>query len=221
MAIEKVNITNQVIEYLKQNIANGNWTIGEKIPSENQLTVQLQVSRASVRAAIQHLIGIGILESVHGKGTFLVDTFGDENKITAKDCQDIYKVLEFRRILESEACYLATQHAGPQFIKKLKKYLAHMMECRDTDNKEEFVSTDIKFHKEICKASDNQLISKSMNKVFEEHQRNHKQLNDLLGYNDGIYFHSAIIEAIEKKDANYARSLMYDHLQSAISRLGM
>ena len=32
MKIKKVNVTNQVVEYLKENIEAGNWKVGEKIP---------------------------------------------------------------------------------------------------------------------------------------------------------------------------------------------
>ena len=112
------NVTEQLVQYFKDNINSGNWKVGEKIPSENQLTEILGVSRASVRTAIQYLVGVGVLESRHGKGTFLLDDQVDEstgsgNKITSEDCRDILKVLEFRRIVESEACYLAAENAAP------------------------------------------------------------------------------------------------------------
>ena len=91
------SITEQVVQYFKDNINAGNWTVGEKIPSENRLTETLGVSRASVRTAIQYLIALGVLESRHGKGTCLLEDHVDEHtgsqtKITAQDCQDIEKV---------------------------------------------------------------------------------------------------------------------------------
>lgn len=59
------------MQYLKENIEAENWKVGEKIPSENQLTSTLGVSRSSVRNALRYMIGIGVLESIHGKGTYL------------------------------------------------------------------------------------------------------------------------------------------------------
>ena len=53
--IRRVNVTNQVVEYLKENIESGNWSVGEKIPSEHQMTELLGVSRSSVRTAIQYM----------------------------------------------------------------------------------------------------------------------------------------------------------------------
>ena len=58
--------------YLKEQIDSGAWKAGEKIPSENTLTKELGVSRASVRDAIRYFAGQGVLESRHGKGTFLL-----------------------------------------------------------------------------------------------------------------------------------------------------
>ena len=50
MAIQKQNITDQVVLFLKEQIENGIWLPGEKIDSENKLTKELEVSRASVRS---------------------------------------------------------------------------------------------------------------------------------------------------------------------------
>ena len=50
--IEKVNVTNQVVSFIQKNIQDGTWPVGSKIPSENQMTEALGVSRPSVRAAI-------------------------------------------------------------------------------------------------------------------------------------------------------------------------
>lgn len=220
--ITHTDVTGQIVEYFKENILSGEWEVGKKIPSENQLTVTLGVSRASVRTAIRQLVGIGVLESVHGKGTFLVDdqvndSAGGDNKITAEDCKNMQKVLEFRRIVESEACYLAAKHATPKLLDDLQKYLDHMMENKD--EKEKFVTADVKFHKEICGASENPLLEKSMNKVFEETRKNYRQMNDVFGYRDGIYYHTLILNAIKNGNAEQAREYMYEHLQNGINRL--
>lgn len=222
MMITHSDVTGQIVEYFKENILSGGWKVGEKIPSENQLTATLGVSRASVRTAIRQLVGIGVLESVHGKGTFLVDdqindSASGDNKITAEDCKDMLKVLEFRRIVESEACYLAAQEVSPQLLEELQKCLDHMVENKD--EKEKFVAADVKFHKEICGASGNPLLEKSMNKVFEETKRNHRQMNDIFGYQDGIYYHTLILNAMKNGSADQAREYMYEHLQNGINRL--
>jgi GntR family transcriptional regulator len=44
---------------------------GDAIPSERALVVSLAVSRVTVRQAIADLVAAGVLERVHGKGTYL------------------------------------------------------------------------------------------------------------------------------------------------------
>ena len=85
-----------MVDYLKKNIESGNWTVGEKIPSENQMTEELGVSRSSIRTALQYLIGLGVLESVHGKGTYLINSRVEnwdetENKNHIRGLQGILK----------------------------------------------------------------------------------------------------------------------------------
>jgi len=63
MITKSASITNQVIDYLKENIESGTWAVGEKIPSENQMVADLGVSRSSIRTALQYLIGLGVLKS--------------------------------------------------------------------------------------------------------------------------------------------------------------
>lgn len=222
MNIVKSNITEQIIEYLKTNIENENWKLGEKIPSENQLTEILGVSRASIRVAIQQLIAIGALESFQGKGTYVksnnINAFSyNPNSITREDCQDISKVLEFRRIVETEACYLAAQNANEKTIANLQKYLTIM--SKSIGKPKEFIKSDRLYHEEISKASGNQLLEKSLKDVFAKTEKSHKQINEIFGYDDGMYYHKAILKAIESKDAELAKRLMREHLQQAIDRL--
>ena len=61
--MDTTSITDRVLAYYKEQILSGAWQVGEKIPSEHQLTELLGVSRASVRTATRQLIGLGVLES--------------------------------------------------------------------------------------------------------------------------------------------------------------
>ncbi|MGI6069390.1 MAG: FadR/GntR family transcriptional regulator [Blautia sp.] len=222
MKVERVNVTNQIIAYLIENIKNGSWQEGEKIPSENQLIKELGVSRASVRTAIQHLTAIGALESVHGKGTFLLDANvenwgSQDNVITAKDCEDIEKVLEFRRIVEPEACYLAALRGTPKLTAALERYLDLMRTTQG--NQKDFVEADMKFHEAICRAAGNPLMEKTMVRVFGETRRYHEKMNDIFGYQEGIRYHTLLTEAFRNRDAVLAKELMYEHLQNGIDHL--
>ncbi|AIF53103.1 FadR/GntR family transcriptional regulator [Pelosinus sp. UFO1] len=222
MQILKANITQQVIEYLKKNIENGTWAVGEKIPSENNLTEILGVSRASVRVAIQQFIALDALQSIQGKGTFvktnnITGVSSNLNAIDEANYDDIIQVLEFRRIIETECAYIAAQQATDETINNLKKYLGNMK--NSIDQSEEFVKQDMLFHEEICHATGNRLLENCLKEVFQQTAKNHKQMNEAFGYNDGIYYHTLLLKAIKNKDARKAKNLMKEHLQQAIERL--
>lgn len=222
MQILKVNITQQVIQYLKENIENGTWTVGEKIPSENDLTKILGVSRASIRVAIQQFIALDVLESIHGKGTFvrtntIVGVNSNVNVINEAYYDDINQVLEFRRIIETECAYIAAEQATDETINNLELCLKNMK--NSINQPEEFIKQDMLFHEEICHATGNHLLENCLKEVFQKTAKDHKHMNEAFGYNDGIYFHTLLLAAIKDKDAKKAKSLMKEHLGQAIERL--
>lgn len=59
-----------LMEELKEKIVSGRIQPGEKLPSENQFTVQYSLSRHTVRKALSLLEQEGYIEACHGKGTF-------------------------------------------------------------------------------------------------------------------------------------------------------
>jgi len=61
----------QLREELKEKIRKGEWKIGDQIPTETDLMRDYQVSRATVRAALESLSSEGYLVKKHGVGTFV------------------------------------------------------------------------------------------------------------------------------------------------------
>lgn len=59
----------QIKDVLAKEITNGMYK--DKIPSERDLMNRFSVSRTTVREAISHLVKEGVLEKIHGKGTFI------------------------------------------------------------------------------------------------------------------------------------------------------
>lgn len=56
---------------LEQQIRDGMWALHERIPTENELMNQYQVSRTTVRLALTALVNEGLLRRQQGKGTFV------------------------------------------------------------------------------------------------------------------------------------------------------
>ncbi|ASG79363.1 MULTISPECIES: GntR family transcriptional regulator [Lactiplantibacillus] len=63
----------QIHNQIKQAIEAGRWAVGDRIPSERELAGQFDVSRMTLRQAIQTLVDEGILERRVGAGTFVAN----------------------------------------------------------------------------------------------------------------------------------------------------
>ncbi|MDR1730833.1 MAG: GntR family transcriptional regulator [Synergistaceae bacterium] len=66
-----ISLYYQVEEFIRERIQNGIWRVGDKLPSEPEFAQQLNVSRATVRQAVQDLVQKGMLERKHGSGTYV------------------------------------------------------------------------------------------------------------------------------------------------------
>jgi DNA-binding GntR family transcriptional regulator len=64
----------QVAGDLRSDIRSGSLAPGARLPSENELAGQYGVSRVTIRHAIKTLSEEGLVEAVHGRGTFVTDS---------------------------------------------------------------------------------------------------------------------------------------------------
>jgi GntR family histidine utilization transcriptional repressor len=90
-------------QYIRENIESGEWPQHAKVPSENELTVQFNVSRMTARRALQELTEQGILVRSQGAGTF-VATFKSQSSL-----------LEIRNISD-EISERGHQHKAKQLL---------------------------------------------------------------------------------------------------------
>jgi GntR family transcriptional regulator len=63
----------QIQQVLQDRIASGQYTPGDQIPSEQDLSLLFDVSRMTVRKALEGLVARGILFRQKGKGTFIAE----------------------------------------------------------------------------------------------------------------------------------------------------
>lgn len=78
---------------LRENIEDGKWKVGEKIPAERELARYFKVSRMTLRQAIQELVDEGILERRVGAGTFVANRKVQERMSGITSFTDLMKSL--------------------------------------------------------------------------------------------------------------------------------
>lgn len=61
----------QIKNEIKKKAIDGQWEPGYRLPSEEQLVSELNVSRGTLRKAVTMLVEEGVLEKIQGKGTFV------------------------------------------------------------------------------------------------------------------------------------------------------
>jgi DNA-binding GntR family transcriptional regulator len=68
-----VPLYQQLQEILRQQIGRKVYTVGGKLPSENELCAQYDVTRPTIRQALDGLVREGLVYKQHGKGVFVTD----------------------------------------------------------------------------------------------------------------------------------------------------
>ncbi|MBE9390263.1 GntR family transcriptional regulator [Vagococcus salmoninarum] len=61
----------QIHDKIREEIESGKWKVGERLPSERELSITFGVSRMTLRQAVQTLADEGILERKIGSGTYV------------------------------------------------------------------------------------------------------------------------------------------------------
>lgn len=61
----------QIKDDIKTEILSGQYQEGEKLPSENELVKTYDVTRTTIQRALDILVHDGLIEKIHGKGSFV------------------------------------------------------------------------------------------------------------------------------------------------------
>ncbi|MFZ5966989.1 MAG: PLP-dependent aminotransferase family protein [Bacillota bacterium] len=71
--ISNIPLYRQIVTYIKQKIANGDWTVGTKLPPQREMAKLFDVNRSTVIEALEELKAEGLLEGKGGNGTRIVN----------------------------------------------------------------------------------------------------------------------------------------------------
>lgn len=62
----------QIVQYICDKVANGEWPIGSRLPSQRLLAESFQVNRSTISTAIDELTSYGIISGKYGAGTQII-----------------------------------------------------------------------------------------------------------------------------------------------------
>lgn len=200
------------------------FVIGDKLPNENELAKQLQVSRTTLREGIRILVTRNILVIKRGKGTYVANheklegNFGLEEFSTFKtNIKDLY---EMRLIFEPQSAFYAAKRATDKELARILHY--GKLEEKNILNNVDRTETEQAFHKSIAKATHNEFMNKLMPILYKAIDKGViLSLENKTIIQDTLNDHHTIMEFLEARDAEGAKTAMKLHILRAIRGLGI
>ncbi len=213
----------RLVRSLGVRIVSGQLSPGDALPTEAQLVEEFGSSRSTVREAVKVLSAKGLVVARTRVGTLVQPESSwnllDPEVLAWRYTSDpsgaqLDDLAGLRVALEPEAARLAASARNRRCVAELRAAYGRMeATLADPD---EFIEHDLDFHRRVVEASGNQLLVQLNSLLFlafeaarQVHTRNVRRNRRTLPA------HLAVVEAIERRDADAAASLMRSLVQGA------
>ena len=220
--LEPKRLYRQIAEQLRALMESGEFAVGQRIPAERDLAMQLGVSRPSVREALIALEVEGWVEVRSGSGVYVLrNTAPLTGTKAAYDEWGPLQLIMARGLIEGEAAALAAQHATKEQIAKMADALAHMklalQEGKDP------LAGDEQFHRAISQACSNEVLRDTISRYWQARRSPlYLRLADYFerpaSWRAVMTEHRAVLKAIKNRNPNAAREAMQGHMSKALAR---
>lgn len=213
--LSKLTIREQVSHRLAAMVQGGILRVGDELPSERELATTLEVSRETVRGAIQMLAAIGMVEISQGSRTKIARTGGfpyQNNLIqpvlSGRSEDEVYQA---RLLVEIPAIRSAVERIDADGLGRLRRLVDAQREMiGDTVR---FQISDAEFHDAIYRASGNDLVAGFLHELFTFGMEYRRYV--LLGEGAvslSLADHIEILDGFERRDPDVAAAAMKKHL---------
>ncbi|OZI29016.1 GntR family transcriptional regulator [Bordetella genomosp. 1] len=226
MLTHSLTLTDRVAGRIAEQIAQGFYAVGAKLPAGRDLAREFGVSAAVIREATERLRAQGLVRSRQGSGcVVLARTTHQGFQVTfdtGMDRAQLAEVIELRMELEGGAAALAARRRTPDDLQALRGALAEL--GRHLDDPERGVEHDLAFHRAIAQATHNasyrqllQYLNLQLRQAVHTARSNTQRQPGLAARVHQE--HEAVLAAIEAGDADAARQAVRQHLRNAAARL--
>ncbi len=205
----------EVVHTIGLRILRGELEPGEPLPTEEELSEELAVSRTVLREAVKVLAAKGLVEARPKTGT-RVRPRGDWNLIDPDvlawrieanpDGRFFRDIIELRRIIEPEAARLAAARATDEEIAQLDEVF-HEMELAVGDP-DAYLAPDLRFHELILEACHNELLEQMASTMRAVFRALFVAARTAETIGRATHLHGAIVEAIRARDGARAEASM-------------
>lgn len=217
--VSRVTLGEQVAAQLAEQITEGRWPPGDRLPSESELCAALGIGRSTLREALKSLAFVGLVQMRPGEGTYVMDgTRVLVERLSARGLlrteKELDDVGEARLILETELAALAAERMEPADLDSLQEILAQMERSLDGEGRD-YAALDVEFHLAVAKCSKNRLLHQLLVPIRETLQEFIAKSQELPGIKQSAHAHHAkIVAALRQRNPEKARRAMRAHLQT-------
>ena len=164
--VERISVTESTVESIKESILSGDYAVGDRLPSEMELSSALNVSRSTVRESIKILQALGFVELKPGRGAFVEkNTESDKDSILnwyERHEDQAADFMDIRVIVETTTVKQAITKSSDKELRKLVKELTYIQDRYESAYKNNDTIKvnyyDTAFHSEIAKATKDELL---------------------------------------------------------------
>lgn len=212
----------QVVELIEARIINGEYRLGDQLPTEFELAAQYRVSRTVIREAMKTLKERGWVDTRVGKGTFVIDNVsrgvGASFDVIVRRNPDLgfEHLIEVRELLEPGIAALAAERASAEQIQAMRQAVEQMEHAaNNTADMDDFLAGDYTFHALMAQATGNPLVPSILQPVVTlmRDQQKYHLYRVKGGYLKSQSHHRQIMDAIEAHDSEAARQAMLGHIR--------
>lgn len=208
------------LAYLRRQITTGQWPVGSRIPIEPELAEMLDVGRSTIREAVRSLASMGMLETMPGRGTFVLSS--TPSSMLLSEFLTVYtleELLSYRRALEVEAAQQAALQRSEEDVQALQAAVSTTVQrqhCRAFATDETSRELAARFHYIMFDAAKNRLLA-SLYAGITDKLSSPSNVERLTHAGDAGTMqteHERIFEAIRAGDFIDAVHAMADHVDN-------
>lgn len=228
--IKQKTVVAQVMEQIRELIASGEYGVGDKIPTENELAETFGIGRSSIREALKVFNYLGILESKAALGTFVSDRTNISSEALSWAIllgqNELYEIIEIRGALETWTLLKISTDTvhNPSLVSDLASQLESVVDNFKTaisnNSIEELIKADYEFHRVLISYSGNSLFTTIYDLLrefmFEEIKATYINYDN---HEFAIDEHMKIIESIKSGNAERMQSSLSEHIVNITERL--
>ena len=214
--MQKVLVSDEIIEQIKNLILEGKLRPGDQLPSETKMASQMKVGRSTIREALKVLIHLGFIERMNKVAVVsdrIQETLSPHDIVERfKKQRNILDMIEFRKIVEPDLASLAAIRSDEMDVSLLQKDVDAMTEYKD--DPEAFLKYDHLFHLHIAQGAKNQIlieVIRGIQDILEKTQGHIIRKSTTISQRS-LEFHRNIFNAIKNSKAELARKQMLEHL---------